>query len=453
MIVKARQNHASFRAGAKRTSGWGRSDTVASVTNFGDIFDILRKPPAAPSGLPQQLADRCLRSVMAALDADPYSAHQRVGTALREAALTTTPTADRVVHASIAVAAGRLSWLREQSDLIASELGAQLQHHGWTLASLGFVASDPASAPSTTPAKKAELVSSLADAIARQVKSYDIAELCDRLGMPEHPDPEADPFNSKRAYVSSRLQRAEPDEVAAAARRFLEDFEDDSLAALLERHRPAGPGEVKNLIFGSTSKPDLVLTDALSNDLALLNAGDALLYDGGIPEEGLTWRTLVTFILPDEAADDFVAAARKLHARLRSCLASEPERHLLRVYAQRYRTIGFDQPALVPQVWLHYDPKASWQRDRPTPITRQRMDFLLLLPSRRRVVLEVDGKQHYADDNGRASPARYAAMARADRELRLGGYEVFRFGGAELRDLPAAAEVLEPFFDELLRRR
>jgi hypothetical protein len=191
----------------------------------------------------------------------------------------------------------------------------------------------------------------------------------------------------------------------------------------------------------------------LSNDLALLNTADALLYDGGIPDEGLTWRALVTFILPDEAADVFVAAARKLHARLRSCLASDPERYLFHVFAERYRTLGFDQPALVPQVWLHYDPKASWQRETPAPITRQRMDFLLLLPGRRRVVLEVDGKQHYADDNGRASPARYAEMARSDRELRLGGYEVYRFGGAELPDLPTAAHVLKPFFDELLRRR
>jgi very-short-patch-repair endonuclease len=390
---------------------------------------------------------------MAALAADPDPVRQRVGNALRDAAVTTAPVADRMVNASIAVPAGHLSWLREQSDVIASEFGAQLQHHGWTLASLGFVANDPASAQSTTPAKKAELVSSLADAIAAQVKSYDVAELCDRLGMPEHPDPEADPFKSKRVYVSSRLQRAEPDKIVAAARRFLEDFEDDSLGGLLERYRPGGPGEVKNLVFGSTRKPDLVLTDALSNDLALLNAEDALLYDGGIPDEGLSWRALVTFILPDEAADDLVAAARKLHARLRSCLASDPERHLFHVYAQRYRALGFDQPALVPQVWLHYDPKASWQRDRPTPITRQRMDFLLLLPGRRRVVLEVDGKQHYADNTGRASPSRYAEMARADRELRLGGYEVFRFGGAELPDLPTAEDVLSPFFDELLRRR
>jgi hypothetical protein len=42
------------------------------------------------------------------------------------------------------------------------------------------------------------------------------------------------------------------------------------------------------------------------------------------------------------------------------------------------------------------------------------MDFLLLLPSRRRIVIELDGVQHYADDSEHADPARYAAMVPAD---------------------------------------
>lgn len=144
-------------------------------------------------------------------------------------------------------------------------------------------------------------------------------------------------------------------------------------------------------------------------------------------------------------------AGRRLHARLRDCLSSAAEHHLFHIYALRYGIFGFDQPALVPQVWLHYDPKASWQRDGVRPLVRQRMDFLLLLPGRRRVVLEVDGKQHYADANGQASPTRYAEMVRADRELRLAGYEVYRFGGAELADRDTATAVLEPFFAQLLK--
>lgn len=65
------------------------------------------------------------------------------------------------------------------------------------------------------------------------------------------------------------------------------------------------------------------------------------------------------------------------------------------------------------------------------------MDFLLLLPHRQRVVIEIDGKQHYADGDT-ASPQRYASMVAEDRNLRLLGYEVYRFGGFELmQDNPA----------------
>jgi very-short-patch-repair endonuclease len=75
---------------------------------------------------------------------------------------------------------------------------------------------------------------------------------------------------------------------------------------------------------------------------------------------------------------------------------------------------------------------------------------MLLLDRRRRVVLEIDGVQHYADGEGRASPARYAEMVSADRELRFTGYEVYRFGGHELADRSRAADVLDKFFDNLL---
>jgi very-short-patch-repair endonuclease len=44
------------------------------------------------------------------------------------------------------------------------------------------------------------------------------------------------------------------------------------------------------------------------------------------------------------------------------------------------------------------------------------MDFLLLLSDRQRVVIEVDGKQHYAQGD-QASPALYSEMVAEDRLL------------------------------------
>jgi len=80
------------------------------------------------------------------------------------------------------------------------------------------------------------------------------------------------------------------------------------------------------------------------------------------------------------------------------------------------------------------------------------MDFLLLLPHRARVVIECDGKQHYADADGRADPRQYADMMRTDRDLRLKGYEVYRFGGAELAGDSGAQHLLNAFFDRLHER-
>jgi very-short-patch-repair endonuclease len=81
------------------------------------------------------------------------------------------------------------------------------------------------------------------------------------------------------------------------------------------------------------------------------------------------------------------------------------------------------------------------------------MDFLLLMPHGQRVVLEVDGSHHYASADGkRPDPAKYADSMRGDRNLKLGGYEVFRFGAAELQNREQARHVLQAFFAGLFLR-
>ncbi|MGB8384503.1 MAG: hypothetical protein WCG47_25245 [Dermatophilaceae bacterium] len=104
---------------------------------------------------------------------------------------------------------------------------------------------------------------------------------------------------------------------------------------------------------------------------------------------------------------------------------------------------------MLPEVWHHWDHQT--QRDRGEhAYDQQRMDFLMLLPNRRRVVLEIDGAQHYAQD-GKPSPATYAATMRGDRDLRLAGYEVYRFGGHELQP-HNADDAVSGFFTRLLGR-
>jgi len=81
------------------------------------------------------------------------------------------------------------------------------------------------------------------------------------------------------------------------------------------------------------------------------------------------------------------------------------------------------------------------------------MDFLMLLPGRQRTVFEIDGKHHYAKGE-RADPGLYAEMVAADRNLRLRGYEVFRFGGSEFSHLKGSMQesvdkLVKSFFEEL----
>ena len=67
-----------------------------------------------------------------------------------------------------------------------------------------------------------------------------------------------------------------------------------------------------------------------------------------------------------------------------------------------------------------------------------------------RVVIDVDGSQHFAED-GKPSLCRYSNMVAADRDLRLAGYEIYRFGANQLTG-HGSAERIERFFRRSLRK-
>jgi hypothetical protein len=214
-------------------------------------------------------------------------------------------------------------------------------------------------------------------------------------------------------------------------------------------------GQIKNLIFASTGpKPEIVLRDALSNVVQVTrNAEYCLFYDRPLSDAALTWGQLVDWWRASAGlgteSDRVVGHA--LYDRLKASVADNRAEHMVfRTYSEGYsQDNASDLPALLPQVYLHYDPLTLKQRHgRPSALPRERMDFLLLLPGWARVVIEVDGKQHYADGDT-ASPELYSQMMAEDRRLRLRGYEVFRFGGYELLQ-PGADDMLRAFFDELL---
>ena len=217
-------------------------------------------------------------------------------------------------------------------------------------------------------------------------------------------------------------------------------------------------GQLKNIIFASTgAKPRIVLRDAINNVVEVVeNPEYCLFYDRPLSEAGLTWAELVDWwrATGELGGQDDVEVARSLYWRLVASLDSPPEKTLFRTFCERYGSAedGDKQPALLPQVYLHYDPRTRRERGgQPSVLVRERMDFLLLLPRGVRIVLEVDGKQHYAEGDT-ASPQLYSEMVAEDRRLQLRGYEVYRFGGHELSSSDAA-DILREFFDSLLTRQ
>lgn len=208
----------------------------------------------------------------------------------------------------------------------------------------------------------------------------------------------------------------------------------------------------KSLIFGTARKPDLRLSSTVDNEIEIVDAADALVFDDVIGSDGLRWRDLQAWWTRHHPGQNGNAAKKALYARLLSGLpADSPPQELL---FRTYHTIFGDRipnlPALLPEVWLHWDPKTVRERG-ASALLGQRMDFLLLTRNHR-IVLEVDGASHYSDETGRPSPKAYARHAALDRSLRLRGYEVFRFGGAELQNDDQTQSVLTRFFRDLFAR-
>jgi very-short-patch-repair endonuclease len=205
-------------------------------------------------------------------------------------------------------------------------------------------------------------------------------------------------------------------------------------------------GQVKNIIFASIGeKPELVFRDAINNDVEIVkNANNVLVFDRQLPSNGaLLWKDLAGWWADKHALQSVIDAKAPLYRRLKQSVvsANSPgEFALFKTYYKHYGQQMLDRlPALIPQVFLHYDPYTKRQRGDEQFLSRQRMDFLMMFENGIRVVIEIDGRHHYADEGTGGSYAanarKYAEMAKEDRWLKLSGYEVYRFGGAEFKDI------------------
>lgn len=278
----------------------------------------------------------------------------------------------------------------------------------------------------------------IADAIAVNEKSYDVPSICTSLGLEAGTPDEA--FSSKRVYVRTRLVTKNLDDLANLGEQVLTRYPNaEELLNLVNSLKSQGKGVaggIKNLIFAANGpKPELIIIDALNNTVEIAkNEEHCLIYDLPISHSGLLWQDLVHWwseknglISSDKATE------HHLYKRLLESLSSPPEKAFFKSYFKHFHAELTDQlPALIPQVYMHYDPKTLKELKGQKRLVRQRMDFLLLLPNNERIVIEIDGVQHYSNSDKTANPKKYAEMVAEDRRLRLLGYEMYRFGGYEL---------------------
>ncbi|MFE3788188.1 hypothetical protein [Streptomyces goshikiensis] len=299
----------------------------------------------------------------------------------------------------------------------------------------------------------------VAEALWANVKAQDLAAVCEYLGLtPQQPG--EDPYDSKRSYVRARLQDMDFPALVTVARRVVTEYGDEALQQVLAPLGLHGVStDMKNLIFAADGpKPRIVLPDSIGNAIRIVeNEQYCLVYDRPLGEHGLSWADLAAWWESRQSGTPTTPeqSRRELHGRLRRSLSGNGAEELV---FDAYVKLGFDVPALIPQVYLHYDPYTVAERQGQPVLARQRMDFLILMNHRARAVIEVDGIQHYSRDNPQkgapalADPVRYATMMAEDRRLTLQGYEVYRVGGQELADRASAEKGITGFFTDLLRR-
>ncbi len=121
--------------------------------------------------------------------------------------------------------------------------------------------------------------------------------------------------------------------------------------------RQVANNNMKNLIIAPLGKKaDIVIDDAIANDIKIVgNTDNCLLYNFEPNADGVLWSTLVKWWGSTHASEN---VQRDLFMRLLSSLDSKPEKDFFTKYYTIYKDRN-EYPALIPQVYLHYDPHAK----------------------------------------------------------------------------------------------
>lgn len=198
--------------------------------------------------------------------------------------------------------------------------------------------------------------------------------------------------------------------------------------------------KIQYLIFGnSKTKPDIIVRNVFDGDLSILNKDKLFVYDKIVNDSILykdfnKWQKDNIEILKNYKIEENLGVI---------------EQKFFKYYKQNY--FNENHPVLIPQVYLHYDPKTIEERKESlyqNGFYRQRIDFMMVYKGKR-IIIEIDGKEHYSDENGNVDLKKYSIQTHYDREMKFLGYDIFRFGGKELGE--SFDKVLKEFFDNLYK--
>ena len=198
----------------------------------------------------------------------------------------------------------------------------------------------------------------------------------------------------------------------------------------------------KYLYFGvSNPKPDITISNILDADLEVLNKEEILIYDKEIGES-LLYGEFKKWWKENQQIYKWYNAKKELNVR---------EQKFSDFYKKKIGEENMDKyPVLLPQVYLHYDPKTQAQREKmkkESNIKFQRMDFLILYEGKR-VIIELDGESHYSKNNNTFNAEKYTNQLVYDRTMKFLGYDVFRISNEEI-DSENYQTILNNFFDYL----
>ena len=150
----------------------------------------------------------------------------------------------------------------------------------------------------------------------------------------------------------------------------------DKVRYKAESIRAGVRGSVKNIIFAAKYKPEIIFDDALNNDIRITrNAEHCLIFDKEIPRNGLHWTELVDWY--SETNGIVTDKENTFCRRLVESMDSEPEKIFLRAYYRFIHDQDINPAALIPQVYLYYDPQTLNQRGYKL-FEHQKMDYLMI---------------------------------------------------------------------------